>query len=128
MTVPQEISRSKYVSLTTFRKDGTPVATPVWQVTHGDEIFVVTEAASWKVKRVRNNGSVRVTPCNVRGVSPAGAVTVPGTARVIDDAEGISRVRALVAEKYVTSRLGNGLARLLRIKRPPMVGIAVAFT
>jgi uncharacterized protein len=104
------------------------VATPVWQVTHGDEVFVVTEAASWKVKRIRNNGTVLVTPCNVRGRTPEGAATVPGTARVIDDAEGISRVRALVARKYVTSRLGNGLARLLRIKRPPMVGIAVSFT
>src|SRR6266498_422449 len=55
MTVPDEISRSRYVSLTTYRKDGTAVATPVWHVANGGELVVVTEADTWKVKRIRSN-------------------------------------------------------------------------
>jgi PPOX class probable F420-dependent enzyme len=126
VSVPPEISRSKYVSLTTYRKDGTPVATPVWQVTDGAEMVIVTEAASWKVKRIRNNGSVRVTVCDVRGRTAPDAPTAEGTARVLDD-DGTRAARDLLARKYWMSRLGNGFARLLRIRRPAMVGITVTF-
>jgi len=61
VTVPADIVRSKYISLTTFRKDGGGVATPVWHAAKGDELFVVSDAGAWKVKRVRNNSDVVVT-------------------------------------------------------------------
>ena len=67
VTVADEIVRSRYVSLTTYRKDGTPVATPVWHVPHNAELWIVTEAGSGKVKRIRNNPQVRVAPCSIRG-------------------------------------------------------------
>nr|BFE72370.1 hypothetical protein GCM10020092_056710 [Actinoplanes digitatis] len=55
MTVPAEIAASKQISLTTYRKDGTPVATPVWHVADGKTITTVSAADAWKVKRLRRN-------------------------------------------------------------------------
>ncbi|MEU8234713.1 PPOX class F420-dependent oxidoreductase [Actinoplanes sp. NPDC048967] len=124
MTVPQEIRRSKYVSLTTYRKDGTPVATPVWHVPDGDDLVIVSEAEAWKVKRIRRNPDVVVTVCNLRGKVEPGAPSATGTARLLDEA-GTAAARDLLGRRYVTSRLGNGVAKLLRLRRPPMIGIAV---
>jgi PPOX class probable F420-dependent enzyme len=126
MTVPDEIGRSKYVSLTTYRKDGTPVATPVWHVTRGGELFVVTEERSWKVKRLRNDSRVRVTVCDVRGRIAPGAASADGTARLLDET-GTADVREMLARRYLLSRLGNWFAGILRLRRPPMIGIAVTF-
>ena len=126
MTVVDEIGRSKYVSLTTFRKDGTGVATPVWHVANGAELIVVSEAAAWKVKRIRNNSHVVVTVCDVRGKVAPGAASAEGTARLLDEAE-TEAGRRLLARRYVLSRLGNWFARILRLRRPPMIGIAVKF-
>ena len=127
MTIPDEIVRSKYVSLTTFRRDGTPVATPVWHVVDGDDLVVISEADAWKVKRIRNNDRVVVTVCDLRGRIKPGAATAEGTARLLDDA-GTAAGRKLLARKYLMSRIGNGFARLLRLRRPPVIGIAVTLT
>ncbi len=126
VTVADEIVRSKYVSLTTYRKDGTPVTTPVWQVPHDAELWIVTEAASGKVKRIRNNPEVRVAPCSLRGTVAPDAPTATGTARLLDD-DGTAQARKLLAGRYFMSRAGNWFARLLRLRRPPMVGIIVSF-
>jgi len=124
MTDVEGISRSRYVSLTTYRRDGSPVATPVWHVAHDGELFVVTEARAWKVKRIRHNSAVVVTVCGIRGGIAPGAPSASGTARLLDEAE-TELARRLLARKYVLSRLGNWAARILRLRRPPMIGIAV---
>src|SRR2546423_8832669 len=85
MTIPAELGRSRYVSLTTFRRDGTAVATPVWQAVSGDEMFVVSDAGAGKVKRIRNNGRVVVTACDIRGRIAPGAAGAEGTARVVGE-------------------------------------------
>jgi PPOX class probable F420-dependent enzyme len=125
MTV-DEFGRSKQISLTTFRKNGTAVATPVWHVVKDGELIVISDAGAGKVKRVRNNGRVVVTVCDFRGRIAPGAPTAEGTARLLDEAE-TQAGRALLARRYVTSRLGNWFARLLRLRRPPLTGIAVRF-
>src|SRR4051794_38040393 len=106
MSVPAEIARSRYVSLTTFRRDGTPVATPVWHVVDGDELLVISDLDTWKVKRIRNNNRVIVPVCTPRGRSAPDAPTAEGTARLLDEA-GTASGRALMARKYLLSRLGN---------------------
>lgn len=126
MPLPDEIVRSRYISLTTYRRDGTPVATPVWHVPQGAELWVVTEARSAKVKRIRNNPQVQVAPCSVRGTVAPDAPSVTGTARLLDG-DGTVRARELLARRYVMSRVGNWVSRLLRRRRPPMVGIVVSF-
>jgi len=124
MTDASTIGRSKYVSLTTYRKDGTPVATPVWQVLHEGELWIVTEAESWKVKRIRNDPRVEVAVCNVRGKVAPDAPRASGTARVLD-AAGTETARKLLADKYLMSKVGNAFARLARLRRPPMIGVVV---
>jgi PPOX class probable F420-dependent enzyme len=57
----------KYLSLTTYRRDGTAVATPVWFVQEGDRLLVRTGAASGKVKRIHRNPAVQVAACTARG-------------------------------------------------------------
>ncbi|MEJ3742580.1 PPOX class F420-dependent oxidoreductase [Actinomycetes bacterium KLBMP 9797] len=126
MPLANEIVRSRYVSLTTYRKDGTPVPTPVWHVPHGAELWIVTEAGSGKVKRIRNNPRVRVAPCSARGTVAPNTPSVTGTARLLDG-DGTALARKLLARRYVMSRAGNWLAGLLRLRRPPMVGIIVSF-
>lgn len=126
MSLDAEIGQSRYVSLTTYRKDGTPVATPVWHVLDGAEMFIVSEANAWKVKRIRNNSRVMVTVCNIRGKIAPGAPSAEGTARLLDSA-ATEAGRALIARKYLMSRLGNLAVRVLRLRRPPVIGIAVTF-
>jgi PPOX class probable F420-dependent enzyme len=126
MTVVDDIGRSKYISLTTYRKDGTGVATPVWHVRNGDELFVVSNADAWKVKRLRNNSQVMVTVCDVRGRIAPGAPSAEGTARLVDGADAQTG-RTLLARKYVLSRLGNWLTRILRLRKRPVIGIAITF-
>jgi PPOX class probable F420-dependent enzyme len=126
MTVVDEIGRSRYVSITTFRKDGTGVATPVWHVVNGGELFVVSDAGAWKVKRIRNNSHVVVTVCGIRGKIAPDAPSAQGTARLLDKAD-TETARTLVARKYVLSRIGNWFAKILHLRRPPVIGIAVTF-
>jgi PPOX class probable F420-dependent enzyme len=125
VTVPPEISRSKYVRLTTYRKDGTPVATPVWHVTDGRDLLIISELDTWKVKRIRKDSRVEVQVCNVRGRTAPDAPSARGTARLLDDAE-TQEVRRLVARKYLLSRVGNWLAKAVRLRRPATIGIAVS--
>ncbi|NUT34847.1 MAG: PPOX class F420-dependent oxidoreductase [Hamadaea sp.] len=124
MTLAAQFADAKYVSLTTYRKDGTAVATPVWLAVDGAELIVISDADAWKVKRIRRNSRVAVTVCDLRGRIAPGALTAEGTARVLDDA-GTRAARALIARKYWTSRVGNWLARVLRLPKKPVVGIAV---
>jgi PPOX class probable F420-dependent enzyme len=124
MTAVDEIGRSKYISLTTYRKDGTGVATPVWHVMTSGQLFIVSDAEAWKVKRIRNNSHVVVTVCDVRGKIAPGAPSAEGTARLLDKAE-TETGRTLLARKYVLSRLGNWFAKILHLRRRPPIGIAV---
>ena len=62
-----ETFEGKYLSLTSFKRDGTGVATPVWFVEEGGHLLVETDADSYKVKRIRRDGHVRVAPCDARG-------------------------------------------------------------
>ncbi|MGN9774893.1 PPOX class F420-dependent oxidoreductase [Micromonospora sp. H33] len=97
MTTLDRLAAEKYILLTTFRRDGREVPTPVWAVRDGDALAVWTVADSGKVKRIRRSGDVTVAPCDVRG-RPHGPA-VPGHARLSDPA-GTRRVRALIKEKY----------------------------
>ena len=105
---------NKYISLETFKKNGQGVQTPVWFAQHDGVLYVYTEADSWKVKRIRNNPSVRVALCTVRG-----RVTGPwvnGTAALV---EGDERRRAddLLNRKYILKVLFNWLTRINRHER-----------
>jgi uncharacterized protein len=77
---------ARYVSLTTFRRDGTPVPTPVWVAAGPDHLYVWTGSQAGKAKRVRNNPDVLLAPCTARGTVTgpavrARAVIIPAESR-----------------------------------------------
>jgi hypothetical protein len=57
----------KYINLETYKKDGTPVRTPVWFVIDNDLIFVITRDSTGKVKRLKNNQDVQIVSCSFKG-------------------------------------------------------------
>ncbi|MER7834884.1 PPOX class F420-dependent oxidoreductase [Streptomyces sp. NPDC096040] len=116
------LGAGKYLLVTSYRKDGTPVPTPVWVVRDGDTLGVWTAADTWKVKRIRRRADVRVAPCDLRG-RPTGD-PVPATAEIAD-APTTARYRDLIARKYgITGRL-TLLGSRLRRGREGTVGIRV---
>ncbi|WP_430332512.1 PPOX class F420-dependent oxidoreductase [Rhodococcus sp. ACT016] len=117
-----EIGAAKYVLLTTFRKDGTGVPTPIWAAMDGDRMLMWTETNSWKVKRIRRTSRVTVGVCDVRG-NPKGP-QIDATAVVLDDA-GTEHTREVIIHKYRV--LGWLLVKgsLLRRGRKGTVGLAV---
>ncbi|MBQ1116516.1 PPOX class F420-dependent oxidoreductase [Streptomyces sp. C3-3] len=123
----QDFARSEYVSLTTYRKNGTPVATPVWAAAEGDVLYVWTRSDSWKVKRLRNNGEVVVTVCDVRGRIAEGASSAEGTAKLLDE-DGTRAARKLLARKYHWKFwLVDWPATVARLGKRPHTGIAITF-
>ncbi|HKN32189.1 MAG TPA: PPOX class F420-dependent oxidoreductase [Terriglobales bacterium] len=66
-TIPAELKNQKYILLTTFRKNGVPVRTPVWFAEQDGKLYVFTNPTSGKVKRTRNNPEVRIAPSTIRG-------------------------------------------------------------
>ncbi|OEJ24324.1 PPOX class F420-dependent enzyme [Streptomyces agglomeratus] len=120
------LGRSPYVSLTTFRKNGTGVATPVWAASDGTELYVWTKADSWKVKRIRNDRRVVVTVCDARGRVKEGAPSAEGTARLLD-ADGLRKARKLLAGKYTWQFWFTDVpAAIVRLGKRPHVGIAIS--
>ena len=57
----------KYLSLETYRKDKTPVKTPVWFVIDNDQLYITTRETTGKVKRLRNNQNARISVCSMKG-------------------------------------------------------------
>ncbi|WP_327326914.1 PPOX class F420-dependent oxidoreductase [Streptomyces sp. NBC_01210] len=122
---PEDFADAKYISVTTFRKDGMGVATPVWFAVDGGEIFFWTRSDSWKVKRLRNNSRVVVTVCDVRGRNSDGAPSAEGTARLLEG-DAMGAIRKLLARKYTWQFwLVDWPATIVRRGKRPHTGIAV---
>ncbi|MEU0954460.1 PPOX class F420-dependent oxidoreductase [Streptomyces niveus] len=121
------LRRSRYVSLTTYRKDGTGVDTPVWHAVDGGVLYIWTRSDSWKVKRLRDNSRVVVTACDVRGRIAPGAATAEGTARLLEG-EDAAQVNKFLARKYTWQFwLVAKPAALVRRGKRVHTGIVVSF-
>lgn len=102
----------RYVALTTFRRSGEGVTTPVWFARLEDVLFIFTGLDSGKVKRIRNNSRVTLAPSNVRG-RPKG-VSFEAEARLMSEAEEGVADRT-IEEKYTWQyRLFNTMLGLRR--------------
>lgn len=124
-TTLDALGAGKYLLVTTYRKNGTTVPTPVWVVRDGDALGIWTVADSWKVKRIRNRADVLVGPCDVRG-NPTGD-SVPARAEILD-AAGSAAYRRLIARKYgVLGRL-TLLGSRLRRGADGTIGIRITLT
>ncbi|MFI1015180.1 PPOX class F420-dependent oxidoreductase [Streptomyces sp. NPDC020965] len=121
----EDFATAKYISLTTFRKDGTGVATPLWFAEDGGRLYAWTRTDSWKVKRLRKDSRVLVTVCDMRGRVAPGAPSVAGTAELLADP---APVRKLLARKYTWQFwLLDWPATVARRGKRPHTAIAVTF-
>ena len=118
MAIPAEIHDQKYICLTTFRKSGVGVNTPVWFAESADKLYVVTEKKSGKSKRIRNNASVRVAPCTFRGKTTGPSFA--GRARILPEGEESVSARTVIRQKYWLARLS------LRPQKNEYVEIVIA--
>ncbi len=83
----EALARENYISLTTFRRDGRAVATPVQFVIDGDRLLVYTKAATAKVKRLRHTPRATVVACDMSGRPKKDAETLDVAVRFVDPAE-----------------------------------------
>jgi PPOX class probable F420-dependent enzyme len=91
------IARAKTILLTTYRRDGTPVSTPVHVAVENDVAYIRTFDPSGKLKRMRRNPDVEVAPCTIRG--RVTGESRPGRARVLAGGESAAAARA-IEHKY----------------------------
>lgn len=100
----------QYMSLTTFRKTGEGVPTPVWFAEDGGKLYMLTLNNAGKLKRIRNNGAVTVAPCTVRGEILG--ESADGSARVLSGDEA-KRANDLLSRKYGLFKRGFDLIHRL---------------
>ncbi|MFD4438222.1 PPOX class F420-dependent oxidoreductase [Nocardia sp. NPDC058519] len=116
-----ELAAGKYLLLTTFRRDGRAVPTPVWVMRDDQTLAVWSAADAGKVKRIRNESRVTATPCDWRG-KPLGA-PLPGFAEVLTP-DASAHFTTLMKRKYglvaqiglLGSRLRGGSERMVGIR------------
>ena len=89
------LAQQRHISITTFKRDGTPVSVPVWCAADHGSLLVFSEADSWKVKRIRRDPHVRLAPCSARG-TPRGPAVDADASLVAET----TTVQALLARKY----------------------------
>jgi PPOX class probable F420-dependent enzyme len=122
----------KFMLLTSFRRNGTPVATPVWVVgLDGEQVAFYTSSGSGKAKRLSHTARVTVQPCNARGRVKPGSQPVEATARLVSGSE-LEAIRTRVVAKYGVvarfTKLGAKLIGTLRGKRIPYADRGVIVT
>ncbi|ATL32860.1 PPOX class F420-dependent oxidoreductase [Streptomyces formicae] len=116
------LSAGKYLLVSSYRKDGTLVPSPVWVVRDGDALGIWTVADSWKVKRIKRRADVMVGPCDLRG-NPTGE-QVPATAEVVPQ-EVTARYRTLITRKYTVVGFFTLLGSRIRRGLDGTVGIRI---
>ena len=94
-----QLANAKYISLRTFRKNGTSVHVPVWPVLHEDRIWVRTTGETFKAKRLRQNPRAEIALCNASGKQILSEF-VPAQGRVLDDLASSEAARQLLNAKY----------------------------
>ena len=100
-----------YISLETFKRDGTGVKTPVWFAHEGTDLVVFTNVKSWKVKRLSRNDRCRIAACGVRG--GVHGSWFEGTCRRLEGAEAKVAHKALTKKYWLLMRVGNVAASAL---------------
>jgi PPOX class probable F420-dependent enzyme len=115
-----QFAKQNFLNLETFRKSGVAVLTPVWFVEDNGWLYVHTQSNAGKVKRIRNNGRVRLTPSDMRG-NPLGQ-WVEGQATLLDPTDG-ERIHKLFKKKYgLQWSMFNGMGKL---RKTDYVAIAI---
>jgi PPOX class probable F420-dependent enzyme len=113
----------KYVAFTTFKRDGTPVSTPVWIVDLDDgRVGFWTSSQAGKAKRLRNSPKIVIQPSDGRGKVKDGTTPTDGTAELVTSGPVLDEVTAKVKAKYGVmvgfTKFFNTLGHLFKAKQP----------
>jgi len=116
------LADEKYVLLTTFRKNGKAVSTPVWIIPLEDGTMgFYTSSGSGKAKRLAHTSRVTVQPCNSRGKVTDGTESTDATATTVTGSD-LDEIRTKINDKYgfatkITKLLGTigGIVKRNRI-------------
>ncbi|WP_315094341.1 PPOX class F420-dependent oxidoreductase [uncultured Cellulomonas sp.] len=115
MTTFDALADEGFISLTTFRKSGKPVPTTVWVGRDGDALLVTTPRGSGKVKRLRRDPRVEMSPSSRFGNVDDDAPTVAGVGEILDDDAARERCNDVMVEKYgLEYRVMMGIEKLGR--------------
>jgi PPOX class probable F420-dependent enzyme len=120
----------RFISLTTFKRNGAAVVTPLLSVSDGRRLYAFTDLHSGKVKRIRRNPRILLAPCwpggRLRGAP------VEGRVEILTDAADLRRVQQLMLDRYKLMYrfvlLGYQLGRRLRGQRAYADAAALAIT
>jgi uncharacterized protein len=105
----------RYLNLESFKRDGTPVQTPVWFAEEHGVLYVYTLANAGKVKRIRRTPRIRLAPCTMRGKVIGPWVEAEAT---IVDATTAAHGHALLRHKYGwMKRIGDLFSRMRHRER-----------
>jgi PPOX class probable F420-dependent enzyme len=120
----------RFLSVTSFKRDGTGVATPVWFVSDGRRLFALTDLQSAKVRRMRRDPHILVASCRADGKLRRDPV--PANARVLTSDAELRHVQRLLLARYGISyrlvMLAYRLGRRLRGRSSVADGAALAIT
>ncbi|MFX0171870.1 MAG: PPOX class F420-dependent oxidoreductase [Candidatus Hodarchaeota archaeon] len=94
------LRKYRYISLTTFYRNGKGVATPVEFAEKDGRLYVNTRKESWKVKRIRQNPNAKIAPCTIRGKILGEVMNV--TVRFLSKDEEVSLAEQALDEKLNT--------------------------
>ena len=113
----------KYINLETYRKDQTPVKTPVWFVIDNDQLYIITKETTGKVKRLRNNQNARIAVCSMKGDIKSSWIDV-GLENITEESD-VEKIVKLRKKKYgfsarlismFTSQKGKTMAYSIQVR------------
>lgn len=121
------LAGAKHLSLTTFRKSGKPVTTPVWFAEKDGKLYIFTFPSAGKLKRIRHTARVRIAPCTFNG-----KVTGPvseASARIVTEEQEKALADAALTKRYgLIWHLYHGAMGTLRVirRRPKTAHVYLA--
>jgi PPOX class probable F420-dependent enzyme len=122
-----DLGDQKFVSLTTFKRNGDAVASAMWIVGEDQQLWAWTPADAWKVKRIRRDPRVTLTGCGRTGKVPPGQAVVEATAEVVTDPHQVAHVESLIKRKYgLEFRLVTLIEAIAARGRKPRFALRIA--
>ena len=95
-----ELDRARYILLTTFKQDGSPVSSPVWITGAAGSYVFTTGDKAWKTRRLLRNPAVQVQVCDMRGRVKPQASRYVGTGEVSSVEAAVTAAEQALAAKY----------------------------
>ncbi|MBL4681445.1 MAG: PPOX class F420-dependent oxidoreductase [Pseudomonadales bacterium] len=124
--LPFDPATTPYVSLVTYRKTGAEVKTPVWIAKNAGAYYVFSEAKAGKVKRIKNNSTVKIAKCDLKG--RVSSDWISGCAQLVTDEKEIAEMYKAFDQKYGwQTRSLNFIAKLTgRIKKRAIIKVKLS--